>query len=150
MRTMVKKHRKKFLSFTSIGAGTFLLGNLLLFMFVSMGMFEWLAFIVQQLVCTSLGFVLNLRITWRSREVSLCWSIAEFIRSKVLRWLAKWVLFFTLTTLLPVHYIVANTGLVAFFGLVNYWNSDKRVFRNKSELTATDPVSPTLAAMVLR
>lgn len=129
--SIIARHRKKFMSFMSVGALVFLLSNLLLFGLVSLGVSRWVAYVIRQPMCTLASYALNQRFTWRTRRASTAESLIAFVAVKLCTSGVKLGMFVVMTYQLHIHYLVSNILLVAMFGLVNYNLSDKLTFRDK-------------------
>ncbi len=143
--SIIARHRKKFMSFMSVGALVFLLSNLLLFGLVSFGASRWVAYMVQQPICTLTNYALNRHFTWKTRQTSAVRSLATFLAVRVFTTVAKLGLFLLMTYQLHIHYMVSNIMLIAMFGLVNYSLSDKLTFRDRGHETPAAEYSPVAA-----
>lgn len=142
--SVIGRHKKRFMSFMRVGVVVFLLSNLLLFGLVSLGASRWVAFVIQQPLCTATNYALNRCFTWKTRKVPVAKSLAAFVAVRVFTSVPKLALFVLMTYQLHVHYMLSNMLLIMLFGLVNYNLSDKLVFRKNPH--AEDSLQPVVTA----
>lgn len=126
---MWHRHAKRLWQFALIGGGVFIIGQLLLVMFVELLLIMPLvANVIQLAITLVLSYLLNAAITWRDRSPTNGTKL-RFALSRILTALTAYLLFSMLVVFGNVHYLAANMIGTTVGMLANYILGDQWVFR---------------------
>lgn len=135
-------HKNQLISFGLIGGGVFVLGVVLLHVFVSnLGMSPGWGFFWQGIVSVEVSYLLNWRFTWGYRQASFLQSLLRFNISRGLTIPLNQGLYVAFIWL-GMGYQVANVVETAIFIVVNYFIGHLWSFKSNRHSAPTAPNLP--------
>ncbi len=132
----VRKYQR-IISFGLVGGFVALLGSAFLLLFVDILHIEQnIAYFLQTVIALQINFNLNDLVTWRDRRENNGFYWERWLRYHIARLLTVIVcqLIFTLLVFVGVHHMVAFAINIAVGMVVNYFSSDKFVFKKRRTL----------------
>lgn len=133
---LVRKYQRV-ISFGLVGGFVALLGSALLFLFVDILHIEQnIAYFLQTVIALQINFNLNDLVTWRDRRESNGFYWERWLKYHIARLLTVIVcqLIFSLLVFVGVHHMVAFAINIAVGMVINYFSSDKFVFKKRRTL----------------
>lgn len=130
---LVRKHQRV-ISFGLVGGFVALLGSILMFLFVDILHIEKnIAYFLQTVIALQINFNLNDLVTWRDRRESNGFYWKRWLKYHIARLLTVILsqLIFSLLVSVGVQYMVAFAINIAVGMVINYFSSDKFVFKKR-------------------
>lgn len=125
---LLRRHGRKFTSFSLIGGAIFVAGLALqAALTTGLHISPFMSYIIQAVVSIEASFLLNRALTWRGAKTPFWKACWRFNAQKVITVTVNLILYAGLLKL-GINYLIANVLLTAFFTIVNYLAADRFVF----------------------